>query len=275
MDYQSLLKNVNVGRLRNYFKKALSIGIVLLFTSKAFSACAADGSKNCLYINLTNSISYTNNADTSYLSVIINELQKKWPVNRNINLVFHGHSVPSGYFRTPNVNTFGSYPFLLLRKLNEKYPYAVINIIKTCIGGENSEQGAKRFKKDVLIHKPDVIFIDYALNDRSIGLSRAKAAWEKMIKQALKSKIKIVLLTPTPDITENIQDPNAPLAQHTKQIIALGARYGVPVADSYNCFRKLKENDQDINKYMAQSNHINESGHQIVADLLALLFQIK
>jgi hypothetical protein len=276
MDYQSLLKNVNVRLLLNYIKKALSISIILLFAGTAFSAYAADRGKNCLCINKsTNFITYTNKEDTSYLSGIIKELQKKWPANRNVNLVFHGHSVPSGYFRTPNVNTFESYPFLLLRKLNERYPYAVINIIKTCIGGENSEQGAKRFKKDVLSHKPDVIFIDYALNDRYIGLSRAKTAWEKMIKQAVKSKIKIVLLTPTPDITENILDPDALLAQHTKQIIALGAQYGVPVVDSYNYFKKLKENGQDIAIYMAQSNHINERGHQAVSDLLALLFQIK
>ncbi|MDB4918573.1 GDSL-type esterase/lipase family protein, partial [Mucilaginibacter sp.] len=185
-------------RLLNYIKKALSIGVILLFAGKIFSAYAAELSKSCLHINKSTRLTtYISNEDTSYLSVIIKELQKKWPANRNVNLVFHGHSVPSGYFRTPNVNTFESYPFLLLRKLNEKYPYAVINIIKTCIGGENSEQGAKRFKKDVLNYKPDVIFIDYALNDRYIGLSRAKTAWEKMIKKALKSKIKIVLLTPT------------------------------------------------------------------------------
>lgn len=274
MNYQNFLKNTAARRWLKYIKKALSVSIILLFSSKAFLAYAAGEGKNYVCINrYGHSIKNTNYQDTSYLSDIVKELKKKWPVNRNINLVFHGHSVPSGYFRTPNVNTFESYPFLLLKKLNKNYPYAVINIIKTCIGGENSEQGAKRFKKDVLSHKPDVIFIDYALNDRYIGLARAKAAWEKMIKQALKSKIKLVLLTPTPDITENILDPNAPLAQHTQQIIALGAQYDIPVVDSYNHFKKLKENGEDIGKYMAQSNHINEKGHQIVSDLLALLFQ--
>lgn len=46
--------------------------------------------------------------------------------------------------------------------------------------------GQKRFESDVLCHKPDILFIDYALNDRGLGLEAAKAAWEKMIAEALK-----------------------------------------------------------------------------------------
>lgn len=104
---------------------------------------------------------------------------KKWPDNRTVNLVFHGHSVPSGYANTPNVKTLQAYPHQVLEAVKEIYPYAVVNSITTSIGGENAEQGAKRFKQEVLPHRPDILFIDYALNDRSIGLERALKAWEK------------------------------------------------------------------------------------------------
>jgi len=40
-----------------------------------------------------------------YLSDVKQELEKTWPQNRTVNLVFHGHSVPAGYFLTPHVNT--------------------------------------------------------------------------------------------------------------------------------------------------------------------------
>src|SRR5690606_13684725 len=75
---------------------------------------------------------------TDYLSDIKKELGKEWPANRTINLVFHGHSVPAGYFKTPLVNTFDSYPFQVLAQLKEKNPFAVINVINTSIGGEAS-----------------------------------------------------------------------------------------------------------------------------------------
>ena len=44
-----------------------------------------------------------------YLAEIKAELIKEWQKNRTINLVFHGHSVPSGYFKTPDVKPFQSY----------------------------------------------------------------------------------------------------------------------------------------------------------------------
>ena len=134
-----------------------------------------------------------------YLTSIKAELIKVYPKNKTINLVFHGHSVPSGYFITPDVRPFQSYPFLLLKELKKIYPYAIINIILTCIGGENSEQGAKRFKKQVLNHRPDVLFIDYALNDTGIGAVASRKSWDYMIKAALKKNIKVILLTATPD----------------------------------------------------------------------------
>src|SRR5690349_17420648 len=142
-----------------------------------------------------------------YLASVKNELQAVWPQNRTINLVFHGHSVVAGYQHNHEVHTFESYPFLLLKKLKKKYPYAVINVIITAIGGENSVQGQKRFEKDVLIHQPDVLFIDYALNDRGPGLEKAKEAWEKMIEAALKQNIKVILLTPSPDERVDILSP--------------------------------------------------------------------
>jgi acyl-CoA thioesterase-1 len=85
-------------------------------------------------------------SQSDYLAGIKNELQKKWPQNRTINLVFHGHSVPSGYFKTPDVRTLDAYPQLVLQELKKKYPMAVINVITTAIGGENSTNGARRFK---------------------------------------------------------------------------------------------------------------------------------
>ena len=94
---------------------------------------------------------------STYLSDLKKEMQVEWPENRTINIVFHGHSVPSGYFKTPEVNTLAAYPALVLKIIKTQYPYAVVNVINTSIGGENSISGAKRFDHEVLNHQPDVI----------------------------------------------------------------------------------------------------------------------
>lgn len=200
-----------------------------------------------------------------YLSDIKTELKKEWPKNRTINLVFHGHSVPAGYFKTPVVNTLESYPYLLLKALKTLYPYAVINVINTSIGGENSISGEKRFQSEVLIHRPDVIFIDYALNDRSIGLDKAGDAWSKMIKISLTKGVKVILLTPSPDQRVTILAPNNDLEKHTNQIKALSTKYGVGLIDSYQLFREKVISGDSVSIYMSQVNHPNEKGHALIA----------
>lgn len=212
-------------------------------------------------------------AGTGYLQDVRKELEKKWPANRTINLVFHGHSVPSGYFKTPEVRTLDAYPHQVLERLKTIYPTAVINVIVTSIGGENSEQGEKRFRKDVLVHRPDVLFIDYALNDRKIGLDKAREATEKMIRMARKKKIPVILLTPSPDLQVDIDTPGNELELFARQIRGLAARYKLGLADSYEAFRKLAGDGVDIGAYMAQSNHPNKKGHSIIADEIVKYFE--
>lgn len=213
-------------------------------------------------------------ADQSgYLQEIKMELEKKWPENRTINLVFHGHSVPAGYFKTPVVNTLDSYPFLLLQRLKVRYPHAVINIINTAIGGENSIEGEKRFVSEVLIHKPDVLFIDYSLNDRGVGLENSYKAWDKMIKGALKKNIKVILLTPSPDQRIDMLEPNNLLEQHRNQVVRLAQENGVGLIDSYSLFKDRIIAGDNVANYMSQVNHPNQSGHQLIADEASIYFE--
>jgi lysophospholipase L1-like esterase len=233
--------------------------------------------KKDIWILLFSLIVFSANAqiagEKDYLKEIKNELQKQWPENRTVNLVFHGHSVPTGYTKTPIVNTLQAYPHQTLDSVKPYYPFAVINVITTSIGGENSEQGELRFENEVLTHRPDVIFIDYALNDRGLGLDCAKEAWEKMICKALDSNIKVILLTPTPDTTTDMLDDTDDLAQHAQQIRNLAAKYHIGLTDSYAAFTELKQKGEDLNNYMSQHNHPNEKGHQVVCELILKWFQ--
>jgi len=201
----------------------------------------------------------------TYLASVCAEMTKCWPTNRTINIVCHGHSVPAGYFRTPAVHTFEAYPYLLHRGLAKRFPHAVINVIVTGIGGENAEQGANRLKRDVLSLRPDVVTIDYALNDRAIGLARSEKAWRKMIEMVLARHVKVILLTPTPDMTAHLDDPNDPLNRHARQIRRLAAEYHVGLVDSSKLFEAKIKSGLPLKDLMAQSNHPNRKGHEIVS----------
>lgn len=207
-----------------------------------------------------------------YLGEVITLLGKTWPDNRTVNLVFHGHSVPAGYFKTPVVNSSSSYPQLSLSLIRQKHPHAVTNAIVTAIGGEHSEDGQKRFASQVLTMRPDVVFIDYALNDRRIGIERASAAWSRMIEAAQALGVKVVLITPTPDTRENIKDEHAPLMAYAAMIRGLAGQYRTGLVDGYAAFRQKALAGESMEAYMSQSNHPNEAGHRVVADMIGEMF---
>jgi len=210
---------------------------------------------------------------TEYLTNIKSELKKEWPENRTINLVFHGHSVPAGYFKTPIVNTLESYPYQLLKELKALYPYAVINIINTSIGGENSIRGEQRYESEVLTYKPDVLFIDYALNDRRVGLEKSKEAWSSMISKALEEDIKIILLSPSPDQRVQILEPQNELELHTKQIEELAKTFNIGYVDSYTQFKRKVLAGDSISSYMSQVNHPNAKGHELISKSILEYFK--
>lgn len=226
----------------------------------------------CSFFIIT--LAYTQVADKKeYLATFVAELYKQWPNNKTQNLVFHGHSVPTGYYTAAiGVRTFDSYPFYTLKSLKEKYNFAVLNCIITSIGGENAKKGATRFESDVLNHKPDVVFIDYSLNDRGISLEEARTAWVSMIEAALQKNIKVILCTPTPDTREDILSDDAPLKAHADQVRSLAALYKIGLVDSYAIFKKVVQDGGNLNDYMSQNNHPNELGHRLVADEILTWF---
>jgi lysophospholipase L1-like esterase len=200
------------------------------------------------------------------------KLEVKWPNNHEVRIVCHGHSVPAGYFFDGKVETFNAYPHLLHVALNQKYPNAVINVITTGIGGENSVQGAKRFAADVLSLKPDVVTIDYSLNDRALGAPAVRSAWKSMVVSAREAGILVILLTPTPDLNEDILDQKAPLAIHAAQVRKLAKELDVKLVDSYQKFMDMKSQGIDLKPYMSQNNHPNRAGHLVVAAELEKAF---
>jgi lysophospholipase L1-like esterase len=102
------------------------------------------------------------------------------------------------------------------------------------------------------------------LNDRRVGLEKAKAAWSEMIQKVLAAGSKVILLTPTPDQSAKLDDPNDPLNLHAEQIRGLAAEYHVGLVDSLAAFKAELARGTVLTNLMAQVNHPNAAGHQLV-----------
>ncbi len=207
-------------------------------------------------------------ANAQDLSPLSELMKTAWPKNRTIQVVFHGHSVPAGFHKTPEVKTFESYPHLVHLKLKEQYPKAVINVITTAIGGETSLTGAARFERDVMSLKPDLIFIDYALNDRRQPADKVEAAWLEMIAIAKKANVPVVLLTPTGDSSAKLDDPNDPLNQRAEMIRKIAAEQKVLLGDVFAAWVAEIGKGTPQAELLSQVNHPNLKGHTLAAETI-------
>ncbi|MFT4177634.1 MAG: SGNH/GDSL hydrolase family protein [Luteolibacter sp.] len=94
----------------------------------------------------------------------------------------------------------GTWPKALADYLEEHYPEQV-TFVNSARSGMTSQWGVENFKERVLAHKPDLVFIEFSINDadvnKDVPLDKSKANLDQMVK-SLKSRnpnVNIVLQT--------------------------------------------------------------------------------
>lgn len=91
--------------------------------------------------------------------------QYKLTNSDELNVVFIGGSITFGIGLGVGETETISYPALVTSWLQETYPNVNINMTKAAIGGAGSMWGAHCVKEDVLSHDPDLVFLEFAVND--------------------------------------------------------------------------------------------------------------
>ena len=206
-----------------------------------------------------------------YLEEEVYGLQKIWPDNTTFTIACHGHSIPCGYMEANVTRPFDAYPHLFYRRLSERFPHSVINMIVTATGGENSVSGAKRFQRDVLSHRPDLVTIDYGRNDMFLTETEMRDSWTRMIEEAQRAEVKIILITPAADSGEQYYEPDKRKLSDSAMadiICNLAEKYGTGLADTHAVFERLFQSGHQRSEYAASVNHPNRRGHEVIADCL-------
>ncbi|OJV11776.1 MAG: hypothetical protein BGO12_08295 [Verrucomicrobia bacterium 61-8] len=72
---------------------------------------------------------------------------------------------------------------LSLKWLRERYPSAKIEEINAAIGGTGSDLGVYRLEKDVLRFKPDLLFVEFAVNDGGTPSEKIRKAMEGIVRK--------------------------------------------------------------------------------------------
>ena len=77
-------------------------------------------------------------------------------------IAFLGGSITEGYSSSRHENCYAARIFAWWQ---QSFPQSRMRYVNAGIGGTGSDYGAARAKRDVLSEKPDVVFVDFSVND--------------------------------------------------------------------------------------------------------------
>lgn len=158
--------------------------------------------------------------------------------------------------------------------LLDKYPAAKINMLNLGLPGGTAREGMFRLQPQVINESPDLVMIQFALNDGLQGYT-AEDFFNSMefIVSSIKKKNQnadILLLTSPLVYDEALQKL---AAVYYEQIVLLGQKENIPVA-RVDLYWQEKINGGVNHRKLVQGDlaHPTEEGHRLMAEAVAAMF---
>lgn len=98
-----------------------------------------------------------------------------------VTVAYFGGSITAGAGASNPEKT--SYRALMTQWLQNTFPQSKITEVNAAIGGTGSDLGAFRNSYDVLRFKPDLVFVEYAVNDSGAGSEQIVRGMEGIVRQ--------------------------------------------------------------------------------------------
>lgn len=172
-----------------------------------------------------------------------------------------------------------------------------VQIVNSGVGGNTTRNGLARFERDVVRHRPDVVIIQFGINDSAVDVWRVPPATESRIKldeyannlremiRTLKdSGTHVILMTPNPlRWTTKLKDLygkppydptdqdgfNVTLQPYVNRVRQLAREECVKLIDVDRAFHEFGKRDgQTIDDLLLDGMHPNAAGHQLIAKML-------
>jgi len=140
-------------------------------------------------------------------------------------------------------------------------PAADINYINAGIGATGSYIGVHRVYEDVLAHKPDIVFVEFSVNDTSEHVQRNKDSYDSLLRRIWNSSSSPAIVT----IAMTQEDGTSFQQQHAEIISA----YDLPMISYRNYVLALIESSEMIWTDISDDNiHPNKAGHKLLSEMI-------
>jgi len=161
----------------------------------------------------------------------------------------------------------------LREMISDKYPGSKINLINGGSPGDTAKGGVYRVWQDVIRHNPDLVIIQFGLNDlySGFGTDEFYQNLSRIVKEIReKTDSEIILVTST---TVEDKEQNKIIYTFYDQIVECGKEFKVPVVKVHEYWEKRIAMGSSL-PFLVQNDgiHPNEAGHLIMAEAIMELF---
>lgn len=195
----------------------------------------------------------------------LNNTYKKATQDKELTVVYFGGSVTAGTCASVPDET--SWRGIIGEYLVKRFPDAEVKNVKAAIGGTGTGIGLFRMDEDVIAHKPDLVFIDFTLNDKyqKYTLEESVVYYESIIRR-------LYAANPLADIIcLYISDRNVVyngsewLDEHKR----LADHYSIPTISLNDVLAKeLAETGNPIGDYLKDWVHPCDNGYKLYAEAI-------
>ena len=195
----------------------------------------------------------------------LKNLMKRAANGESLVIGFLGSSITQGSLSsTPKT----CYAYLVYEWWKKSFPNAAFSFVNGGIGGTTSHYGGARAWKDVLCYRPDIVTVDFSVNDDANEFF--EETYEGTLRRLLaapSSPAVVVLNNVFYDTGKNAQDYHNRIADH----------YGIPHVSIKDTVYPDVESGKIVRADITPDNlHPNDKGHRLVADeICKLLDSIK
>lgn len=195
----------------------------------------------------------------------LKNLMKQAANGESLVIGFLGGSITQGSLSsTPKT----CYAYLVYEWWKKSFPNAAFSFVNGGIGGTTSHYGGARAWKDVLCYRPDIVTVDFSVNDDANEFF--EETYEGTLRRLLaapSAPAVVVLNNVFYDTGKNAQDYHNRIADH----------YGIPHVSIKDTVYPDVESGKIVRADITPDNlHPNDKGHRLVADeICKLLDSIK
>ena len=148
--------------------------------------------------------------------------------------------------------------------LSLAYPDAEIEYVNSGIGGTPSELGAIRLEPDVLDYEPDIVFVEFAVND---GGSVVRESFESIVRRVLESE-------KNPAVVIVVSASSGGLdAGPGKAMKTFAEYYDLPLIDVNNAvWEEINAESFAFGSLCSDDTHPNQWGHYLMGRMMLHFF---